>query len=159
MKHSTKYGATGLIEAQFEPGSGGRVLKNRLGIKRKREMDKVELEAQLRAFTKLAGMFNIEHRFTAKDICRIHEVWLGDIYGWAGRYRQVNVSKGEFPFAGAAQIPKLMKDIERGVLKECRAISRPLRRWREPLPRCMWSLCLSIHSERATVGLPVCLQT
>ncbi len=81
-------------------------------------MDKVELEAQLRAFTKLAGMFNIEHRFTAKDICRIHKVWLGDIYEWAGKYRQVNVSKGEFPFAGAAQIPKLMKDLERGVLKE-----------------------------------------
>ncbi len=118
MKLSPKYNTTGLIEAQFEPGSRGRVLRNKLGIKRKREMDRVELEAQLRAFTKLAGMFSIKHRFTAKDICRIHEVWLGDIYEWAGKYRQVNVSKGEFPFASAAQIPKLMKDLERGLLKE-----------------------------------------
>ena len=118
MKLSPKYNTTGLIEAQFEPGSRGRVLRNKLGIKRKREMDRVEFEAQLRAFTKLADMFSIKHRFTAKDICRIHEVWLGDIYEWAGKYRQVNVSKGEFPFASAAQIPKLMKDLERGLLKE-----------------------------------------
>lgn len=112
----TRYDTSGLVEAQHEPGSRDRVLRNKLGIKSRREMDRAELEAQFRAFTKLAGMFSIRHRFTAKDVCRIHEVWLGDIYEWAGKYRQVNVSKGDFPFAGAAQIPKLMRDFERGVL-------------------------------------------
>jgi hypothetical protein len=34
--------ASGLIEAQFEPGSHGRVLKNLLGIKNKRKMDQAE---------------------------------------------------------------------------------------------------------------------
>ena len=38
MKKGGYYDASGLIEAQFEPGSHGRVLKDLLGIKSKREM-------------------------------------------------------------------------------------------------------------------------
>jgi hypothetical protein len=37
MKKSGRYDTTGLIEAQFELGSRGRVLKNFLGIKLKRD--------------------------------------------------------------------------------------------------------------------------
>jgi hypothetical protein len=40
MKKGGHYDASGLIEAQFEPGSHGRVLKDLLGIKSKREMGK-----------------------------------------------------------------------------------------------------------------------
>ena len=36
---STRYNTDDLIEAQFQSGSHGHVLKNLLGIKRKREMD------------------------------------------------------------------------------------------------------------------------
>ena len=42
----------------------------------------------------------------------MHKIWLGDIYEWAGQYRQVNISKGDFSFAMAAQIPKLMARLE-----------------------------------------------
>jgi cell filamentation protein len=42
---------------------------------------------------------------------------LGRIYPWAGKYRQVNVKKDSFPFAAAAQIPKLMAEFEDGPLK------------------------------------------
>lgn len=42
MKETGKYSTTGLIEAQFEPGSRGIVLKNKLGIKRKKEIDEAE---------------------------------------------------------------------------------------------------------------------
>ena len=118
MKHSPKYDTSGLIEVQHEPGSHGRVLRNKLGIKSRREMDRAEGEAKEIALKWLAGMYSMSHRFTAKDICLIHKVWLGDIYEWAGNYRQVNVSKGDFPFAGVAQIPKLMRDFEREVLKK-----------------------------------------
>ena len=44
-----RYDISGLVEAQFEPGSRHRVLKNLLGIKRKREMDRLEGLEQLRA--------------------------------------------------------------------------------------------------------------
>ena len=48
----------------------------------------------------------------------MHTIWLGRIYSWAGQYRQVNVTKDGFPFAAAAQIPKLMADFEAGPLRK-----------------------------------------
>jgi len=48
----------------------------------------------------------------------LHENWLGDIYSWAGSYRQVNMSKGSFLFAAAHLIPSLMNHFEKKVLKK-----------------------------------------
>jgi cell filamentation protein len=115
---SDRYDVSGLEEAQVEPGSGGRVLKNLLGIKSKRLIDQVEAREQLRALDELVAIYDQGHRFTAKDICEIHRIWLGDIYAWAGKYRLVNLTKGAFPFAVARHIPKLMKDLENGPLHE-----------------------------------------
>jgi hypothetical protein len=42
MRKYDRYDTSSLPEAQFEPGSRGRVLKNLLGIKRKRDMDEAE---------------------------------------------------------------------------------------------------------------------
>ena len=117
-KPAGRYDTPGLVEAQFEPGSCRRVLKNLLGIKRKREMDRVEAREQLRALNELIKIYGKTRRFTAADICRIHYVWLGNIYSWAGKYRQVNLSKGNFPFAAATQIPRLMQELERGALRQ-----------------------------------------
>jgi cell filamentation protein len=118
MKPFGRYDTSALEEAQFEPGSRGRVLKNLLGIKSKREMDRVEAREQLRALDELVEMYGPSYRFTSADICKIHRIWLGPIYPWAGRYRQVNLSKGQFPFAAADHIPKLMEDFEKGPLHE-----------------------------------------
>ncbi len=46
MKKISKYDTSALPEAQFEPGSRGCVLKNRLGIKRKKEMDEADMAFQ-----------------------------------------------------------------------------------------------------------------
>ena len=59
---------------------------------------------------------SVEHRFTAKDVCGLHRQWLGKVYPWAGEYRQVNIGKGGFTFAMAAQIPRLMEGFEREIL-------------------------------------------
>jgi cell filamentation protein len=118
MKKSLRYRTTHLIEDQFEPGSRGRVHKNLLHITRKREMDVIEAELYALVQPKLMVMFTRDHCFTAKDICAIHKAWLGDVYEWAGRCRQVNVSKGDFPFAMARHVPKLMQELEEGPLKE-----------------------------------------
>ena len=118
MKKISRYDISELIEAQFEPGSRGRVLKNKLGIKSKREMDRIEAREQIRALEELSGIYYREHRFTAADICRIHKIWLGPVYEWAGQYRQVNITKGNFTFAAARQIPRLMAELEKGHLKK-----------------------------------------
>jgi cell filamentation protein len=43
---------------------------------------------------------------------------LGKTYQWAGQYRQVNISKGDFTFAMAAQVSKLMELFEQEQLKK-----------------------------------------
>jgi cell filamentation protein len=118
MKKSFRYRTEHLIEDQFEPGSRGRVLKNKLGITSAREMAKQEKKAQLRLFDELTDIYQSEHRFTAADICYIHKIWLGDIYEWAGRYRQVKMDKDGFPFAYPEQIPKLITEFEKGPLRQ-----------------------------------------
>jgi len=118
MQDKGKYDTTGLIEAQFEPGSRGRVLKNLLGIRSKREMDRVEAEEQLRALKELVVVFGKSRRFTAEDISKIHRTWLGGVYEWAGKYRYVNISKGGFLFAAANQVPHLMAEFEGNQLKQ-----------------------------------------
>lgn len=119
MKRGDRYDASGLEEAQFEPGSRRRVLKNRLGITSKQEMDDAEARALEKAMDELVRKYGEPHRFTAADIRECHRTWLGDIYEWAGRYRQVNISKEDFPFAAAAQIPPLMEQFEGDVLRRC----------------------------------------
>lgn len=118
MKQSLRYRTFHLIEDQFEPGSRGRVLINKPGITSTREMAKQEKEAQLRVLDKLTDIYQRDHRVTSADICFIHKIWLGDIYEWAGRYRQVKMDKDGFPFAYPEQIPKLMTEFEKGPLRQ-----------------------------------------
>ena len=116
MKKDGRYAVSSLAEAQFEPGLHEQVLKNRLGIKSSKEMDDAEARALEKTMLELVGKYDAEHRLTATDIREMHTRWLGEIYEWAGEYRQVNVSKGEFPFAAAARVPDLMVEFERNVL-------------------------------------------
>ena len=78
-----KYEASG-VEAEFEPGSGNRVLRNLLGIVRVRDMEEAESEALDRAYDEASQTYGPTHRFGARDICELHRNWLGPIYGWAG---------------------------------------------------------------------------
>ena len=117
MKKAGRYKISGLVENQFEPGSRGKVLKNLRGIKRKSEIDGIEAEFFELTLDRLIKTYKEDHRFTADDIRRFHRIWLGDIYEWAGKYRKVNISKGDFPFAAAAHIPVLMEEFENGPLK------------------------------------------
>lgn len=118
MRKPSRYDTSKLVEAQFEPGSYGRVLKNLLGIKSKREMDQMEAQEHLRALEELANLFDQNHHFTAADVRKIHKIWLNRIYPWAGEYRQVNLSKGTFPFAAAKHIPQLMVEFEKNLLSK-----------------------------------------
>lgn len=118
MKKGGRYQTPHLPEDQYEPGSRGLVLKNRLGIRSGREMDQVEGQEYIRGHSEVVRIFGQSHRFTATDVCKIHGIWLGPIYSWAGQYRQVNLVKDDFPFAPAREISRLMDDLEKGPLKE-----------------------------------------
>lgn len=110
---ANRYDTSGLTEAQFEHGSRGRVLKNLLGITSKREMDSIEATRLAEVTDWAIRHFDVDHRFTSEDICQLHRQWLGGVYEWAGEYRQLNISKDGFPFAMAAQVPRLMQEFQR----------------------------------------------
>lgn len=97
----------------YEPNSNNTVLKNFLEIKTNIEMDKIEAQELRRTESELIRIFDQNHSFTAEDICNIHELWLGDVYPFAGKYRTVAMSKNGFPFANPILIEKLMNDLEK----------------------------------------------
>lgn len=113
---TNRYDIRGLTEAQTELGSRGRVLRNLLGIRNKREMDALEAEKLAEATDWAIRHYSADHRFTAEDVKRLHRQWLGKVYPWAGEYRQVNIGKGGFAFAMAAQVPRLMDELDRKYL-------------------------------------------
>ncbi|MDD2389917.1 MAG: Fic family protein [Desulfobacterales bacterium] len=117
MKTNGRYDVAGLVEAQYEAGSEGKVLRNLLKITDPDDMDSVEADALAEATNTLIRCIDQDHQFLAADICHFHKIWLGKAYEWAGRYRQVNISKGNFPFAMAAQVAKLMEQFEHEQLK------------------------------------------
>jgi cell filamentation protein len=91
-------------------------LRNRLGLRRKRDVDRAEYEALLRAQTAWLDRIGPSTRFTAVLIRRMHEDWLGGIYDWAGRYRTVDVAKGDFRWPPAYRLEANMTRLERGAL-------------------------------------------
>ena len=111
-----RYDTTGNLEAQFEPGSNGRVLVNKLGIADAEDMDDVELDLLKRLHDDVFDSVETDQRLTVADIREWHRRWLGNVYVWAGSYRTFNMGKGGFQFAASGQVPRLMDNLDKEVL-------------------------------------------
>lgn len=98
------------------PGSKDKVLRNLLGVTAKKEIDRIETELLFEITDQLLDEFDNTRQFSADDILEMHRRWLGSVYEWAGKYRQVKMSKGNFMFAAPAFIPKLMANFEKELL-------------------------------------------
>lgn len=116
MKDKGRYDVSDLVEAQYEPGSDDKVLKNMLGVTDPDEMDRIEATEMARTTDQMVKEYDQTHRFTTVDLCHMHNIWLREIYVWAGRFRRVNLSKDDFSFAMANQIPQLMETFEKAQL-------------------------------------------
>jgi cell filamentation protein len=112
----SRYTIQGNIEDEYEPG--GRILKNKLGIRSKREMDRIEYEHLLRTQKHYYKIINFNTQFTNNLISQIHKFWLGPIYEWAGRYRTVNLAKRDFVWPPALLVEKNMTGFESNLLKK-----------------------------------------
>jgi len=117
MVKLSRYATSGMLEDQYEPCTRKRILKNIPGIRKKRELEAHETDELFRTTAQLIQTYDKDHRFTASDICSMHKQWLGSIYTWAGTYRQVMISKAEFPFAAPVYIPNLMDEYEHTILR------------------------------------------
>jgi cell filamentation protein len=102
----------------MEPGSRGRVLRNLLGIRRRREMDRAEYDALVQAQEAYLELITPDTSFTALLLCEMHHDWLGGIYEWAGAYRTVELSKGDFRWPPAHLVAANMANLEAGLLRE-----------------------------------------
>jgi cell filamentation protein len=116
----TRYSVEG-SEGEFEPGSEEKVLRNKLGITDPQDMDEAELLLLLQLYAHVFDHLEDDRRLTVDMIKEWHRKWLGNLYDWAGKERSVNVSKDEFMFATAQQIPQLLKEFE----QECLAKLTP----------------------------------
>ncbi len=91
------------------------VLKNKLGIENSSELREVEEKiSKLRAreiFEK--NLYSSFETGTFKGLSDIHKFIFGDIYDFAGKIRNVNISKGSFRFAPVIYIQEAIKNVDK----------------------------------------------
>lgn len=99
-------------------GSQGEILPNLLGLKSNEEIALSEFEGFLKAEIVLTEALTKRTKFSVAYILRIHRLALGHLYAFAGKYRDVNISKGGFPFAAARFIYQTMQAFDEEVLQK-----------------------------------------
>ena len=109
---TNRYDTSGNPEGQFQPNSNGQVLLNKLDITIPIEIDLIELKLLDQLTELLIDELDSNQLITIVELRNWHRRWLGNVYSWAGEFRTVNMGKGEFQFAAAHLIPKLMLDFE-----------------------------------------------
>jgi len=99
-------------EGQYEKGSDGQVLANKLGIDDISEIAVAELVLLEQLYHSVFEDYFPPGRLSVEILRKWHHRWLGNIYEWAGQNRAVNISKDGFMFAPSAQLPKLLNDFD-----------------------------------------------
>ena len=115
-------------EELYQSGSGNLVLANKLGITDAEEMEALESGLLLMLYEQLFIEGQPPALLVFDHICKWHRQWLGNVYDWAGRLRNVNLTKGGFQFAAANRIPLLLADFDKRFLSrsgELRVLPRP----------------------------------
>lgn len=112
---SNRYEASG-SQSEFQPESDEQVLSNLLDITDPDEIDDIELDLLNQLYQSLFTKEFPDRRLTVADLKSWHHRWLGNVYAWAGEVRSVNLSKGDFHFAAAEQVPRLLDEFQQACL-------------------------------------------
>ena len=91
------------------------VLKNKLNISNQIELNKAEEKISKEKAVKLfdSGKIDKLKVGTIKGLQQIHKFLFEDIYDFAGKIRDVNISKGNFRFAPVMYLKQSLKNIEK----------------------------------------------
>jgi cell filamentation protein len=103
-------------EERYQPGSGDLVLSNKLGIIDEEEMEALESGLLLMLYEQLFIEGQPPEALAFEHISGWHRQWLGNVYDWAGRLRNANLTKDGFQFAAADRIPLLLDGFEKQFL-------------------------------------------
>jgi cell filamentation protein len=88
-----RYQASGM-QAEHQPGSQGRVLRNRLGITDPDEIDEVELTLLLQLYDLVLGQQFPSGQLQLTNLKEWHRLRLGNLYDWAGEERPAVAATG-----------------------------------------------------------------
>jgi len=90
------------------------VLANKLNITNQLELNKAEEKISKQKAKQLfeSGEINRFEVGTFKGLAQIHQFLFGDIYDFAGRLRDVNITKGNFRFAPLMYLPQSLENID-----------------------------------------------
>jgi cell filamentation protein len=93
---------------------GTTVLKNRRDLRTQQALDRFETAITAQRFDEPlpAG------KLTEQHYCRVHRHLFRDVYGWAGEYRTVRISKGDSPFCYPEYIPQEMGKLFTGLRRD-----------------------------------------
>ena len=103
-------------EERYQPGSGDLVLANKLGITDEEEMEALESGLLLMLYEQLFIEGQPPAALSFEHISGWHRQWLGNVYDWARRLRNANLTKDGFQFAAADRIPLLIDGFEKQFL-------------------------------------------
>jgi cell filamentation protein len=100
------------------PNNQNELLPNLLNLQSAEEIALFEFEGFLKAEIILTEKLSGRIKFNVQYILKIHKLSLGHLYSFAGKYRDVNLSKGGFAFAAARFLPETMKVFEDEILSK-----------------------------------------
>lgn len=113
---SDRYDSSGNIENEYQPGSDGRVLRNKLEISDPELIEALELELFEIAVIWAMENLTVDFRFTIDFIYELHRYWLDLLYDWAGRPRTVLIEKAGVTYRAPAFIDREMARFNEDVL-------------------------------------------
>ena len=100
------------------PGNEDEVLPNLLGLSDKRAIELEEAQGFFRAELVLYEELNDDTVFDLAYVMRLHRLALDHLYAFAGKLREVNISKGGFAFPAAKFLDASMRDYEARVMRK-----------------------------------------
>jgi cell filamentation protein len=96
------------------------MLENRLGItdstELAREEERISKQKAIQMFE--SGFLDRLEAGTVQCLTEIHRILFEEIYPFAGKIREVNISKGSFRFAPVMYLGEALKNIEKMPQKE-----------------------------------------
>ena len=102
------------------PDNQTEILPNILGLKSVEKVFLSEFNGFFEAELILTESLTKRTKFNIKYINNIHKIALGHLYTFAGKCRDVNLSKGGFPFPAARFLHESMLMFERDILVKLR---------------------------------------
>lgn len=103
------------------PDDQGDILPNLLGLTTEKEINESEFEGFLQAEIYFTEKLSARTKFDVKYVLSLHKMALGHLYSFAGKYRDVNMSKGGFPFAAAKFLPDTMLKFDEEILRKLKS--------------------------------------